>query len=263
MAEIGDGRCQDQVMIVTGGAQGIGRALSKGLAREGATVVVADINGPRAQKTAEEIEESAGKAMAITTDVSKVGDTEEMARKVLARFGRIDGLVNNAAMFQRPAVSTLPCEQISVEEWDRIMAVNLRGVFLCCRATVPQMKEQRRGKIVNISSGTVFKGVPEMSHYVASKAGVVGFTRALARELGEYSINVNSVAPGFTLSLEEADEATAQELQQYAEKNMQARCFKRFETPEDIVGTVVFLCSSESDFITGQTVVVDGGALMR
>jgi 3-oxoacyl-[acyl-carrier protein] reductase len=150
-------------------------------------------------------------------------------------------------------------KQIPVEEWDRLMAVNLRGIFLCCRAVVPYMKQQQRGKIINISSGTVFYGAPLVAHYVTSKAGVIGLTRSLARELGEYNINVNAVAPGLTLSLDEVSEARMARNQQ----RLQARPFKRTEVPQDLVGTIVFLCSSESDFMTGQTLVVDGGAQMH
>jgi 3-oxoacyl-[acyl-carrier protein] reductase len=177
----------------------------------------------------------------------------------MERFGRIDGLINNAALFQRPAMSRVPFEQIPVEEWDRLMAVNLRGIFLCCRAVVPYMKQQRRGKVINISSGTVFHGSPLVAHYVTSKAGVIGLTRSLARELGEYNINVNAVAPGLTISTDEVDEARAAMNQQ----RLQARSLKRSEVPQDLVGTIVFLCSSESDFMTGQTLVVDGGAQMH
>jgi 3-oxoacyl-[acyl-carrier protein] reductase len=182
-----------------------------------------------------------------------------MAQAAMARFGRIDGLINNAAVFQRPAMSRVPFEEIPVEEWDRLMAVNLRGIFLCCRTVVPHMKQQRQGKIVNISSGTVFYGAPLRAHYVTSKAGVIGFTRSLARELGEYNINVNAIAPGLTMSLEAPDDAREAMNQQ----RIQARALKRTEVPQDLVGTVVFLCSSDSDFMTGQTLVVDGGAEMH
>jgi 3-oxoacyl-[acyl-carrier protein] reductase len=156
-------------------------------------------------------------------------------------------------------MSRVPFEQIPVEEWDRLMAVNLRGLFLCCRAVVPHMKQQRRGKIVNISSGTVFYGAPLVAYYVTSKAGVIGLTRSLARELGEYNITVNAIAPGLTISMEEESEARIAQNQQ----RLQARAIKRTAVPQDLVGTVVFLCSSDSDFMTGQTLVVDGGAQMH
>jgi NAD(P)-dependent dehydrogenase (short-subunit alcohol dehydrogenase family) len=156
-------------------------------------------------------------------------------------------------------MSRVPFDQIPVQEWDRLMAVNLRGVFLCCCAVVPYMRQQRSGKIVNISSGTVFHGSPLAAHYVASKAGVIGLTRSLARELGEDNINVNAIAPGLTISMDEVSEARMMQNQQ----RIQARALKRTETPQDLLGTVIFLCSAESDFMTGQTLVVDGGAQMH
>jgi 3-oxoacyl-[acyl-carrier protein] reductase len=252
-------RLEDRVIIVTGGAQGIGRAYCEGLAREGAKVVVADIDEPRAQATAQALEQSGGQALAVPTDVAQVDATEWLARATVERFGRIDGLVNNAAVFQRPGLTRGPFEQIPIAEWDRVMAVNLRGLFLCARAVVPHMKEQRSGKVVNISSGTVFSGTPSFAHYVTSKAGVIGFTRALARELGEYNITVNAVAPGQTLSLEDADESFLQKYHAQA----RARAIQRIQEPADLVGTVIFLLSADSDFITGQTLNVDGGANMH
>jgi 3-oxoacyl-[acyl-carrier protein] reductase len=252
-------RLTDRVIIVTGGAHGIGRAYCEGLAREGARPVVADIDGDAAEAVVKALSARGQDALTVVVDVSQPEATERMSQATLARFGRIDGLINNAALFQRPAMSRVPFEQIPVEEWDRLMAVNLRGVFLCCRAVVPSMKQQRRGKIVNISSGTVFHGSPMRAHYVTSKAGVIGFTRSLARELGAYNINVNAVAPGLTLSMEEVDEGRAAMNQQ----RLQARALQRTELPADLVGTIVFLCSSDSDFMTGQTLVVDGGAQMH
>src|SRR5204863_575836 len=189
------------------------------LAEEGANLVVADIDRDGAEAVADHLRSLEVEALAIPTDVADVAATEEMARATMDRFGRIDGLVNSAAMYQRPAVSRMAFEELPVEEWDRVMAVNLRGVFLCSRAVVPYMKQQRRGKIVNISSSTVFNGTPWFAHYVASKAGVIGFTRVLARELGDYNINVNALAPGLTLSMENADE----QHMQYQEMRAQQR----------------------------------------
>ena len=170
-------------------------------------------------------------------------------------------MINDAAVFQLPAMSRVPFEQIPVDEWDNLMAANLRGVFLCCRAVVPHMKAQGGGKIVNISSGTVFHGSPQSAHYVTSKAGVIGFTRSVARELGDYNINVNvnAIAPGLTLSLDEISEDRLEA----SRVRMQARALKQAQVPEDLVGTAVFPCSSDSDFMTGQTLVVDGGAQMH
>ena len=153
-------RLKDQVIIVTGGAQGIGLAYCKGLAQEGAKVVIADINGTAAEAAAQMLGEAGADTLAVTTDVSRLEGTDEMAQATVPRFGRIDGLINNAAMYQRPAMSRVPFEQIPIDEWDQLMAVNLRGVFYCCRSVVPYMKEQKKGKIVNISSGTFFSGTP-------------------------------------------------------------------------------------------------------
>jgi 3-oxoacyl-[acyl-carrier protein] reductase len=253
------GRLHEQIVIVTGGAQGIGRAYCEGLADEGASVVVADINGPAGEATAAELTRNGAQALAVRTDVMDPDATDHMARVTVERYGRVDALVNNAAMFQRPAVSRGPFEEIPVEEWDRVMTVNIKGVFLCCRAVAPYMKEQRRGKIVNISSSTVHMGTPQFAHYVTSKAGVIGLTRVLARELGEHNITVNAVAPGQTLSLDDVPE---ERLKRY-ESMAQTRSLKRIQMPRDLVGTVVFLCSSDSDFLTGQTLVVDGGAVMH
>ena len=253
------GRLQDRVIIVTGGAYGIGRVYGEGLASEGARVVVADIDADGAESAAQALQESGHEALAVQTDVSQPEAAEHMARATMEQFGRIDGLINNAAVFQRPAMSRVPFEEIPVEEWDRLMAVNLRGIFLCCRAVVPHMKRQNAGKIINISSGTVFFGSAQLAHYVTSKAGVIGLTRSLARELGTHNINVNAIAPGLIVSMEEVSENRAALQQQ----RIQARSIQRPETPQDLVGTVVFLCAPDSDFITGQTLVVDGGAQMH
>ena len=253
------GRLDERVIIVTGGAQGIGLAYCKGLAAEGAKVVVADIDRAGSEAAVGALGESGADALAVVGDVSKPEDTEEMARATIERFGRIDGLINNAAMFQRPAMSRVPFDEIPVDEWDRLMAINLRGIFLSCRAVVPHMKQQQSGKIVNISSGTVFAGTANLLHYITSKAGVIGLTRGLARELGEYNITVNAIAPGLTISMEESNDVRSDMNQQ----RIQARSLKRAEAPEDLVGTAVFLCSSDSDFMSGQTMVVDGGLQMH
>lgn len=253
------GRLQDRVIIVTGGAHGIGRAYCQGLASEGAKVVVADLDGGGGGELVRALSKDGYDALAVRTDVAEPADAEQMARATLDRFGRIDGLINNAALFQRPAMSRVPFEEIPVAEWDRLMAVNLRGIFLCCRAVVPAMKRQQSGKIVNISSGTVFYGAPNAAHYVTSKAGVIGLTRSLARELGAHNINVNAIAPGLIISMDEVDPARDAQNQQ----RLAARAIKRTEVPQDVVGAALFLCSAESDFITGQTLVVDGGAQMH
>ncbi|MBM2811950.1 MAG: dehydrogenase [Chloroflexi bacterium] len=252
-------RLEDRVIIVTGGAQGIGRAYCERLAEEGARVVVTDIDGDRAEAVANHLRGLEAEALAVTMDVADQAATERMAAAAIERFGRIDGLVNNAAIFQRPALSRVPFEQIPLDEWDRVMAVNLRGVFLCSRAVIPHMKRQGGGKIVNISSGTVFSGTPWYAHYVTSKAGVIGFTRVLAKELGEHNINVNAIAPGQTQSLDEIDDTRMQAFERVA----QVRAIKRVQVPEDLLGVMTFLCSSDSDFMTGQTIVVDGGMVLH
>ena len=248
-------RLKDKVCIVTGGGMGIGRAYSLGLAAEGARVVVADIADP--MPVVKEIEARGGQSLGVWCDVSKEADTQRMATMTLDRWGRIDVLVNNAAIYG--VLKRRPLMEIPVEEWDRVMAVNLRGLFLCARAVFPTMKAQGKGKIVNISSSTFFKGVPNYIHYTTSKGGVVGFTRSLARELGEHGIRVNAVAPGFTLSGE--NEKNMPEEQK--EWNIKIRMLKRAQVPEDLVGTVVFLASDDSDFITGQTIAVDGGSIVH
>jgi NAD(P)-dependent dehydrogenase (short-subunit alcohol dehydrogenase family) len=244
-------RLSDRVVIVTGGAKGIGRAYCLGVAAEGARVVVADVADPK--PVVKEIEARGGQALGVEGDVSREPDTQRLATEALARFGRIDVLVNNAAMYG--TLRRRPFMEIPVDEWDRVMAVNLRGLFLCARAVFPAMKAQGKGKIVNISSSTFFKGVPDYIHYTTSKGGVVGFTRSLARELGEFGIRVNAIAPGFTLSGD--NEQNISEDRKRA--NVQMRMLKRAEVPADLVGTLVFLASDDSDFMTGQTLLVDGG----
>ncbi|HLQ34739.1 MAG TPA: 3-oxoacyl-ACP reductase family protein [Chloroflexota bacterium] len=251
-------RLQDRVVIVTGGAQGIGRAYCQGLAQEGAKVVVADIDEQRAASTARELQEHGAQTLAIAADVGQEHSATDMIGAALSRFGRIDGLVNNAAMYQRPAVRRGPFWELTVEEWDRVMGVNVRGIFLCSRAVAEPMREQRSGSIVNISSGTVHSGTPMFAHYVTSKAAVIGLTRVMARELGDYNIRVNAIAPGYTQSLDDPDDEFMTRLRHVA--NM--RCLKRVQEPRDLVGTVIFFCSDDSAFITGQTLLVDGGSSM-
>lgn len=250
------GRLDQRVVIVTGGGYGIGRAYCLGLAREGARVVTADIDEKAARAVADEIQSQGGHAFGVHVDVIEEESVAEMIRATLDHFRTIHVLVNNAAFFLRPVpVPRRTFDQIPVAEWDRMMAVNLNGVFLCCRAVVPTMKANRGGKIINISSSTVFIGREGFAHYVTSKAGVIGFTRVLARELGEFGITANAVAPGLTQS---EDEITDPVRARHEEVTRQ-RCLKRIEVPEDLVGTILFLASPDSDFITGQTLLVDGG----
>ena len=243
-------RLQDQVIIVTGGGNGIGRAYCQGLAQEGARVVVADIDGRAADGVAQSLGEDGWDALAVVADVSDPQATDDMARAALDRFGRIDGLINNAAVFQRPAMSRVPFEEIPVDEWDRLMAVNLRGLFLCCRAVVPHMKQQGSGKIVNISSGTVFAGSALRAHYVTSKAGVLGLTRWLATWWAKDGVRVNCVTPGGVFN--DHDPAFAEA---YGNRTPMGRMADR----DELVGMVLFLLSDASSYCTGQNYIVDGG----
>jgi NAD(P)-dependent dehydrogenase (short-subunit alcohol dehydrogenase family) len=231
---------EGKVAIVTGGAQGIGRAIADGLAAEGAGVVVADLNPPEG---------------GVRADVSSEEDVARMVDEVLERHGRIDVLVNNAGLYASLAMR--PFEEIPLEEWRQVMDVNVASMFLCCRAVVPVMREQGGGKIVNISSGTPFRGVPFLLHYVTSKGAIVAFTRALAREVGQGAIHVNCVAPGFTMS--DGVKANPEVIEKLRDVSIAARTIQRDQVPEDVVGAVVFLCGPGSDFVTGQTMVIDGG----
>jgi len=250
-------RLKGKVAIVTGGARGLGKAYALRLSEEGARIVVTDILDSTPVK--HEIEGNGGEALALYGDVSDEESVNEVARKTIERFGKIDILVNNAGIFAN--VNKKPFHEISCQEWDRIIKVNLTGTFLCCKAVYPQMKQQGKGKIINVSSSTFFVGIPNLVHYVTSKGAIVAFTRALARELGNDGISVNAIAPGFTLS--EAVQGNPTFPQQSQEIVVDSRCFKRDEKPGDLLGTIVFLASDESDFITGQTIVVDGGGVFH
>ena len=247
-------RLKEKVIIVTGGGVGIGRAYATGLAKEGAKVVVADIQAEEAQKVAGDIVRAGGEALAVLVDITSEEKTRAMADATLQKYGRIDVLVNNAALYS--AIKKKPFSEISAEEWDRVMAVNLKGLFLCVQAVYPAMKKQGKGKVVNISSGTVLGGTPLFLHYVTSKAGVIGFTRALARELGADNICVNAITPGLTISGPQQEGVLTPE---QLEDRRRRRSFQRDQYPQDLVGTMIFLCSADSDFITGQTINVDGG----
>ena len=243
---------KDRVVIVTGGAHGIGKAYCQGFASAGARVVIADIDKPGAEAAANEI---GAQALALQVDVSNEEATKKMAAQTIECFGRIDVLINNAAVFSVVPMNRGRIETIDPEEWDKLMAVNLRGLFFCCRAVLPTMREQKSGKIINIASGTVFAGAPGRIHYVTSKAATIGFTRTLAREVGGDNINVNCLAPGNTLSEENP---TAQTIK-FRESSVGLRALKRIQLPQDVVGAMLFLASPLSDFMTGQTVNVDGG----
>ncbi len=251
------GRLDGRVAIVTGAAQGIGAAYAKRFAEEGAKVAICDLLD--CTNVVNTITQSGGEAFGMEVDVSDEAQVAALVAKTVETFGRVDVMVPNAAIFA--VLNRRSFLDIGVEEWDRVMAVNVRGVFVCIKAVVPQMKEQGYGKIVNISSATVQLGVPWMLHYVSSKGAVDAMTRASARELGDFGIRVNSIAPGFTMS--EQIESQREALQFNLDMNLSGRAFKREEMPDDLLGTMVFLASAESDFMTGQTVVVDGGLVMH
>jgi NAD(P)-dependent dehydrogenase (short-subunit alcohol dehydrogenase family) len=243
------GSLDGKVAIVTGAAQGIGNAIAVGLATEGARIVVADLN--RAEDAARAFDDGVG----LTVDVADQEQVARMADEVVDRCGQIDILVNNAGLYASLAMR--PFTEIPVDEWRQVMDVNVMSMFLTCRAVVPRMREQGGGRIVNISSGTPFRGVPFLLHYVTSKGAIVAFTRALAKELGKDDVLVNCVAPGFTLSegVREQPEVVAA----LREVSVSARTLQRDQQPEDVVGAVVFLCGPGASFITGQTMVIDGG----
>ncbi len=249
-----------RVVIVTGGGTGIGKVYSQAFAKAGAKVVIADIAGPEGEAVAAEIVQSGGDAIAITTDISDEAKTLAMAEVTLKAFGRIDVLVNNASLMS--TLERKSWHEIDLEEWDRVMAVNLRGMFLCCRAVYGQMKEQQSGKIINISSGRFWSGAPFRLHYSTSKAGVIGFTRSLSREVGGDNITVNAITPGFTESETQLATSTPEYLANSGER-YKKRAFKRAQVPGDLVGIVLFLASDASNFMTGQTVNVDGGENMH
>jgi 3-oxoacyl-[acyl-carrier protein] reductase len=246
-------RLKNKVAVITGGGKGLGKVYGNRMAREGAVVIFADIDGDAAQQAAEQIVENGGRAIGLQVDISSEESTKKMAEQAMIAFGTIDILVNNASLMS--VLSRRPWYEIPIKEWDRVMAVNLRGMFLCCLAVYPEMKAKKKGKIINISSGRVFDGTPNRLHYTTSKAGVVGFTRSLAREVGEDNICVNAIAPGLTLSDTQVSSSDPSYIQWQNDK----RCFKRNQVPDDLVGAVLFLSSSDSDFMTGQLLNIDGG----
>jgi len=243
------GHLDGKVAIVSGGAQGIGRAIAGGLAREGARIVVADLQ--QAESAADSYPDGVG----LTVDVSSEEDTARMVQETVDQCGSVDILVNNAGLYA--SLEMRPFTEIPLDEWNRVMEVNVASMFLTSRAVVPVMREHGGGKIVNISSGTPFRGVPFLLHYVTSKGAIVAFTRALAKELGKDSIHVNCVAPGFTMS--DGVKAHPEVVEKLRDASVSARTIQRDQVPEDVVGAVVFLCSPAADFVTGQTMVIDGG----
>ena len=251
------GRLGGRVAIVTGGAEGIGVGYAKALAAEGAHVCVADIQ-PQAAVVAA-IKSAGGNAIGVNCDVTDAGQVAAMVRTAIEAFGVIDILVNNAAVFARLS-SVKPFEQLTREEWDLALAVNVRGVFECTKAVLPQMRKQGRGKVINVASGTAFKGPAGMLHYVASKGAVVSMTRSLANELGKDGITCNCIAPGLVMT----DAIKAQPgIDHIRSGAIEGRFLKRQQSPDDLIGTLIYLASVDSDFVTGQIIVVDGGSALH
>ena len=246
-------RLKDRAIIVTGGAGEIGRAYVRRLVQEGARVAVVDLDESAARAVAEQ-HGNADQTLGIAADVASPESVKQMVQRTLDAFGRIDVLVNNAAVFSQ--LVHKPIEEIPVEEWDLVMAVNVRGVFLCSQAVVPIMRQQGKGKIVNIASGVLLSAPSKFTHYVASKGAVFAFTRALANEVGKYGITVNSLAPGL-VATEGVRRQTPAEMLAFQHR---IRPLARDEQPEDLEGPLVFLASGDSDFMTGQMVLVNGGA---
>jgi NAD(P)-dependent dehydrogenase (short-subunit alcohol dehydrogenase family) len=250
-------RLAGKVAIITGGAKGIGRHYSQALAAEGARVMIADIADGKS--LAEEIarRHGANSVSSFKFDVSDEKQIKRLVAETLDRFGQIDVLVNNAALYA--ALHPRGFSEWDVELWDKVLAVNVRGTYLMVRHVAPHMMRRRSGKIINIGSGTPYKGVPRMLPYVASKGAILAMTRALSRELGEYGIAVNTLSPGFTLS--DTGLTNTEHVEEARMPARASRAFKRDAYPEDLLGTLVFLASSDSDFVTGQSIVVDGGSV--
>lgn len=246
-------RLQGKVAVVTGGAQGIGRAIALGLGREGSKVVVADLQADRAKGVTDEIRRSGGESDAIEVNVANESAVKRLAQKTFDRFGRIDILVNDAGIYPRALVV-----EMTEEDWDRTINVNLGGNFLCCRAFIPAMRAQRSGRIISIASSIAHYGAQEGAHYAASKAAIVGFIKALAREVGADDITANVICPGIANTALPRTHRSEEELIQRLRSNPLGHVLE----PEDFVGPILFLASDAGSYITGQAINVNCGSYM-
>ncbi len=250
---------KNKVAIVTGGGRGIGQAYCLGFAAEGAKVVVADIIS--CDETVEQIKANGGDTIAVTANVTQMESLTAMAKAAIDQFGRIDILVNNAALYGDIG-GMKAMSDISEEEWDRLMAINVKGVWNATKAVLPQMQAQNYGKIINISSSTILMGVPGILHYVTSKGAVWAMTRGMARELGPQGIRVNTLMPGFTMSQASKDLLKKSGAEGMEQQIATQAALGREQKPEDLVGAVLYLASPASDFMTGQSINVDGGVVV-
>jgi NAD(P)-dependent dehydrogenase (short-subunit alcohol dehydrogenase family) len=250
-------RLAGKIAIVTGGAKGIGRHYSLALAAQGARVMIGDIADGK--DVAAEIVKLHGAKAAVSAvfDVADETSVKELVAKTVSAFGQIDILVNNAALYAN--LKPRNYAEWDIETWDKVMAINVRGPYLMARHVTPHMIAKKSGKIVNIASGAPYKGIPRMLPYVTSKGAILAFTRALSRELGDHNICVNSLSPGYILS--DTGLANVDHVNDERERVRNSRAFKRDGYPEDLLGALVFLCSNDSDFVTGQSLVVDGGSV--